>query len=128
MIEDMTIRKFVPQTQGGYIRAVTSFSAFLYLAASPNKARFEDLRRYQLHLVAGGSGTPTIILWPRTAVSLHRDAAKAASRHPLAIHLRTAEIADRARSGGDSPPVVCGTEPHVQASAERRLWCGNTRI
>ena len=29
MIEDMTIRKFAPRTQDGYIRAVTSFSAFL---------------------------------------------------------------------------------------------------
>src|SRR6266849_3121468 len=29
MIEDMTIRKFAPRTQEGYIRAVKSFSAFL---------------------------------------------------------------------------------------------------
>jgi hypothetical protein len=28
MIEDMTIRKFVPKTRGGYIRAVKGFSAF----------------------------------------------------------------------------------------------------
>jgi integrase/recombinase XerD len=27
MIEDMTIRKFAPRTQEGYIRAVKSFSA-----------------------------------------------------------------------------------------------------
>jgi len=29
MIEDITIRKFAPRTQEGYIRAVKSFSAFL---------------------------------------------------------------------------------------------------
>src|SRR5467141_64260 len=58
MIEDMTIRKFAPRTQEGYIRAVKGFSMFF--GASPDKARFEDLRRYQLHLVASGAGAPTI--------------------------------------------------------------------
>jgi site-specific recombinase XerD len=58
MIEDMTIRKFAPRTQEGYIRAVKGFSAFL--GASPDKASFEDLRRYQLHLAASGTGAPTI--------------------------------------------------------------------
>ena len=54
MIEDMTIRKFAPRTQEGYIRAVKNFSAFL--GASPDKASFEDLRRYQLHLASSGVG------------------------------------------------------------------------
>jgi integrase/recombinase XerD len=58
MIEDMTIRKFAPRTQEGYIRAVKRFSAFL--GASPDTASFEDLRRYQLHLVSRGAGAPTI--------------------------------------------------------------------
>ena len=58
MIEDMTIRKFAPRTQEGYIRAVKSFSAFL--GASPDTASFEDLRRHQLHLVTSGAGVPTI--------------------------------------------------------------------
>jgi site-specific recombinase XerD len=58
MIEDMTIRKFAPRTQDGYIRAIKGFSAFL--GASPERASAEDLRRYQLHLVASGTGTPTI--------------------------------------------------------------------
>src|SRR5712692_6065155 len=58
MIEDMTVRKFAARTQEGYIRAVKGFSTFL--GASPDKARFEDLRRYQLHLVATGVGAPTI--------------------------------------------------------------------
>ena len=57
MIEDMTMRKFAPRTQEGYIRAVKGFSAFL--GASPDTASFEDLRRYQLHLVSTGTGAPT---------------------------------------------------------------------
>ena len=58
MIEDMTIRKFAPRTQDGYIRAVKNFSAFL--GVSPDMASFEDVRRYQLHLVSSGTGVPTI--------------------------------------------------------------------
>jgi site-specific recombinase XerD len=58
MIEDMTIRKLAPRTQAGYIRAVRNFSAFL--GASPGKASFEDVRRYQLHLVTSGASAPTI--------------------------------------------------------------------
>jgi integrase/recombinase XerD len=58
MIEDMTMRKFAPRTQEGYIRAVKGFSAFL--GASPDTASFEDLRRYQLHLVSTGTAAPTI--------------------------------------------------------------------
>jgi site-specific recombinase XerD len=58
MIEDMTIRKFAPKTQASYIRAVRSFAAFL--GASPDKAGFEDLRRYQLHLVSSGMSAPSI--------------------------------------------------------------------
>jgi integrase len=41
-----------------YIRAVKNFSAFL--GASPDKASFEDVRRYRLHLASSGTGVPTI--------------------------------------------------------------------
>src|ERR1700739_3982817 len=58
MIEDMTIRKFAPRTQEGYIRAVKGFSVFL--GASPARAGFAELLRYQLHLVSTGAGAPTI--------------------------------------------------------------------
>jgi site-specific recombinase XerD len=58
MIEGMTIRKFAPRTQEGYIRAVKGLSAFF--GAPPDRASFEDLQRYQLHLVASGAGAPTI--------------------------------------------------------------------
>src|SRR6266852_387635 len=58
MIEDMTIRKLAPRTQQTYIRVVKDFSAFL--GASPAKASFEDVRRYQLHLVSSGAGALSI--------------------------------------------------------------------
>jgi len=52
MIDDMTLRKLSPQTQGAYIRAVKNFTR--YLGQSPDAASAEDLRRYQLHLVDQG--------------------------------------------------------------------------
>jgi site-specific recombinase XerD len=58
MIDDMTMRNFAPRTQEGYIRAVKGFAAFL--GRSPSEASFEDVRRFQLHLVATGAGVPTI--------------------------------------------------------------------
>jgi len=58
MIEDMTMRNFAPRTQEGYIRAIRAFAAFL--GRSPCAASFEDVRRFQLHLVSSGVGVPTV--------------------------------------------------------------------
>ena len=58
MIEDMTIRKFVPKTQHDYVQRVKNFTA--YLGRSPDTASSEDVRRYQLHLTASGVGVPTV--------------------------------------------------------------------
>src|SRR3979490_2621445 len=58
MIEDMTIRKFAPKTQHDYLQRVKNFAAFL--GRSPDTASFEDVRRYQLHLAAGGAGVPAL--------------------------------------------------------------------
>jgi integrase/recombinase XerD len=58
MIEDMTIRKLAPKTQQGYIRTVKDFAVFL--GRSPDVASFEDVRRFQLHLVAQGADTPVL--------------------------------------------------------------------
>jgi integrase/recombinase XerD len=52
MLEDMTLRKLSPQTQAAYIRAVRNFTRFL--GRSPDTASAEDLRQYQLRLVAQG--------------------------------------------------------------------------
>ena len=53
MIEDMTIRKFVPKTQHDYVQRVKNFAAFL--GRSPDTASFEDVRRYQLDLATRGA-------------------------------------------------------------------------
>ena len=58
MIEDMTIRKFAPKTQHDYVQRVKNFAAFL--GRSPDTASFEDVRRYQLHLVTSGVGVPSV--------------------------------------------------------------------
>src|SRR6266481_4368334 len=58
MIEDMTIRKLAPKTQQGYIRTIRDFAAFL--GRSPDTARFEDVRRFQLHLAANGAHVPIL--------------------------------------------------------------------
>jgi site-specific recombinase XerD len=58
MTEDMRIRGFAPKTRTDYIRRVRDFTAFL--GRSPDRARAEDRRRYQLHLRSGGV-SPTSI-------------------------------------------------------------------
>ena len=58
IIEDVTIRKLASQTQHNYVQRVKHFAAFL--GRSPDTASFEDVRRYQLHLAAGGTGIPTL--------------------------------------------------------------------
>jgi len=52
MIDDMRMRKFSDKTQLDYVRAVRNFTK--YLKRSPDSAKVEDLRNYQLHLVDHG--------------------------------------------------------------------------
>ena len=58
MIDDMRMRKLDGKTQTSYIRAVRKLAAFL--GRSPDTASVEDLRRFQLHLVDGGTSPITI--------------------------------------------------------------------
>lgn len=58
MINDMTVRNFVPDTQREYIRAVKNFTIFL--KRSPDTAMAEDLRAFQLHMTEAGVRPPTI--------------------------------------------------------------------
>src|SRR6266851_3120333 len=48
MLEDMNMRRFVPDTQREYIRAVKRLATFL--GRSPDSAIPEELRAFQLHL------------------------------------------------------------------------------
>jgi integrase/recombinase XerD len=58
LINDMTVRNFVPDTQREYIRAVKNFTIFL--KRSPDTATAEDLRAFQLHMTETGVRPPTI--------------------------------------------------------------------
>jgi hypothetical protein len=68
MIEDMTIRTLSPKTQQGYIRTIKNSAAFL--CRSPDKASFEDVRRFQLHVARAASARePSMRPWRRCVSS-----------------------------------------------------------
>jgi integrase len=94
MIEDMKIRGIGQETQRDYIRAVKNFTRFF--GASPDRAGFEDLRRYQLHMRNQGIGAATI----NSTVS--------ALRFLFKVTLRRAETVDQLRyvRGPRKLPVV----------------------
>src|SRR3954454_8029244 len=52
MIEDMTVRNLSPATQQSYVYAVAKFGQFF--KRSPEQFDLEDVRAFQVHLVAGG--------------------------------------------------------------------------
>ena len=52
MLEDMNMRRFMPDTQREYIRAVKRLAGFL--GRSPDSATPEELRAFQLHLTETG--------------------------------------------------------------------------
>ncbi len=58
MIEDMTVRNLSPATQRSYIYAVAKFSQ--YFGCSPDRLGIEDVRTYQVQLVARGISWPAL--------------------------------------------------------------------
>jgi site-specific recombinase XerD len=98
MIEDMKIRDIGQKTQEDYIRAVRNFTRFF--GASPDRAGFEDLRRYQLHMRNQGVGAATI----NSTVS--------ALRFLFKVTLRRAEAVDQLRyvRGPRKLPVILSFE------------------
>ena len=58
MIEDMTVRNLSPATQRSYIHAVAKFSR--YFGRSPDRLDVEDVRAYQVYLVAQGISWPAL--------------------------------------------------------------------
>jgi integrase/recombinase XerD len=58
MIEDMTVRNLSPATQRSYVHAVAKFSRFF--GRSPEHLDLEDVRAFQVHLVAGGMSWPAL--------------------------------------------------------------------
>ena len=58
MIEDTTVRNLSPATQRSYVHAVAKFGRFF--GRSPDKLDLEDVRAFQVHLVAGGMSWPAL--------------------------------------------------------------------
>ena len=58
MIEDMTVRNLSPATQQSYVYAVAKLSRFF--GRSPDRLDLEDVRSFQVHLVAAGTPWPTL--------------------------------------------------------------------
>ena len=58
MLDDMRMRKLAGRTQAAYVRAVYRLAAFL--DRSPDTASAEDLRRFQLDMVDGGTSPITV--------------------------------------------------------------------
>src|SRR6188474_1635064 len=58
MIEDMTVRNLSPATQRSYVHAVLRFARFF--DCSPERLGLEDVRTFQVHLVAGGISWPAL--------------------------------------------------------------------
>lgn len=58
MIDDMTVRNLSPATQRSYIHAVAKFSR--YFGRSPERLDIEDVRAYQVYLVAQGISWPSL--------------------------------------------------------------------
>ncbi|MGY3361716.1 site-specific recombinase XerD [Bradyrhizobium sp. GM0.4] len=58
MIEDMTVRNLSPATQQSYLNAVAKLSR--YFDRSPDRLDLEDIRTFQVHLVATGMSWPAL--------------------------------------------------------------------
>jgi hypothetical protein len=114
MLEDMNMRRFVPDTQREYIRAVKRLAIFL--GRSPDTATAEELRAFQLHLTETGAQPPSI----NATVTALRFFFKVTLDRPETtrhrVRLRAAQAAARAlaRRG-----VACW-RPHPGPSTRRR--------
>src|SRR5271168_1329105 len=83
MIEDMTVRNLSPATQRSYVHAVAKFGRFF--GRSPDRLDLEDVRAFQVHLVAGG------ISWPALNQTV------CALRFLYGVTLRQADLPERFR-------------------------------
>jgi integrase/recombinase XerD len=72
MIEDMTVRNLSPATQQSYLNAVSKFGR--YFGRSPDRLGLEDVRAFQVHLVATGISWPALAAeaWGKIVENLGR--------------------------------------------------------
>jgi site-specific recombinase XerD len=101
MIDDMTVRNLSPATQRSYVHAVAKFARFF--GRSPEKLDLEDVRAFQVHLVAGG------LSWPALNQSV------CALRFLYGVTLRQADLPERIAYAREPQklPVVLSTEEVV---------------
>ena len=105
MIEDMTIRNLSPATQQSYVHAVAKFSRFF--GRSPDQLDLEDVRAFQVQLVAGGvylAGAEPDRLRAPFLLRAHAGSGRAAGADRA--HARAAEAA----GGAERYEVVCFLE------------------
>ncbi len=102
MIEDMTIRNLSPATQRSYVHAVAKFARFF--GRSPELLDLEDVRAFQVHLVAGGMSWPAL---NQTVCAL---------RFLYGVTLRRAELPERIVYAREPQklPVVLSTDEVVR--------------
>jgi site-specific recombinase XerD len=118
MIEDMTVRNLSPATQRSYVHAVAKFSRFF--GRSPERLGLEEVRAFQVHLIAGG------ISWPALNQTV------CALRFLYGVTLRQADLPERipyARTPRQLPVVLGADEvvrfleavPSLKARGNRRV-------
>ena len=130
MIEDMTIRKFAQKTQHDYVQRVKDFAKFL--GRSPDTAKAEDVRGFQLHLTSSGARVPKI---NATVAAMRFFFNVTLDRPDLAKPLSTIHEPRTAALGGhvarceneecghtQSPnPVRCSSGAPLQSPSPRRI-------
>ncbi len=102
MIEDMTVRNLSPATQRSYTHAVAKFSR--HFRRSPDRLGLEDVRAFQVHLVACG------ISWPALNQTV------CALRFFYGVTLGQAEVPERIPHAREPQklPVVLGADEVVR--------------
>lgn len=102
MIDDMTVRNLSPATQRSYVHAVAKFARFF--GRSPDRLDLEDVRAFQVHLVAGGMSWPAL---NQTVCAL---------RFLYGVTLRQADLPERIAYAREPQrlPVVLGSEEVVR--------------
>jgi hypothetical protein len=105
MIEDMTVRNLSPAIQRSYVHAVAKFARFF--GRSPATLDLEDVRAFQVHLVAGGMSWPAL---NQTVCAL---------RFLYGVTLRQADLPERIAYAREPQqlPVVLRARARITASS-----------
>ena len=117
MIEDMTVRNLSPATQRSYLHAVAKFSR--HFGRSPDCLDLEDVRSFQVYLVAQG------ISWPALNQTV------CALRFFYGVTLNRPEIPERiayAREPRKLPVILSADEVVRFLEAVPSLWTAMVRL